>query len=284
MLTPQDLNLKYEELRSLFVTWLAKNQEGELHALRRAIFATAKASGLTTDPQNPASPGRPAHALPTEGMLSDRDYRRIRDIFWDLLIEGIVRPGMSNGNSDLPDFHVTDWGKAKLNSAAQSPYDPDNYLKGLCSDVPDIDPIILTYLTESLHTFRIGCLLSSTVSLGCAAEKALLLLIDAYTGWLKSPDKFKQATAGRVIKRQFDELRKRIDSQLRAELPAECKDGLDVELTALFDFIRAQRNDAGHPTGKEISRERAYANLLLFPVYVRRVYSLNDWLKKNPQQ
>lgn len=61
------------------------------------------------------------------------------------------------------------------------------------------------------------------------------------------------------------------------------KDGLDVELNALFDFIGNQRNDAGHPTGKTMERERAYANLVVFPVYVRKVYALIDLVSANPK-
>jgi hypothetical protein len=84
-----------------------------------------------------------------------------------------------------------------------------------------------------------------------------------------------------MIKRQFDEFRRMLDSELRVRLPHELADGLDVELNAIFDFIRNQRNDAGHPTGKTIERERAYANLVVFPVYLRKVYSLIDWLRAN---
>jgi hypothetical protein len=157
-------------------------------------------------------------------------------------------------------------------------------LTRLQGDVPDLDQIILTYLNESLRTFRIGCLLSSTICLGCASEKALLLLIAAYADSLPESrrGKFRRETDGRMIKRQFDEFRKILESDLRARLPRELEDGLDVELTALFDFIRQQRNDAGHPTGKTFERERAYANLMVFPVYVRKIYALMKWLAANP--
>lgn len=74
---------------------------------------------------------------------------------------------------------MTDFGKERIKDA-RTPYDPDGYLNALRSDVPDVDDVIITYLTESLHTFRIGSLLSSTITLGCASEKALLLRIGAY--------------------------------------------------------------------------------------------------------
>src|SRR6516164_6023032 len=62
---------------------------------------------------------------------------------------------------------------------------------------------VYIYLTESLHTFRIGSLLSSTITLGCASEKALLLLIDAYANALPQSKqaKFRNATQVPLIKR-----------------------------------------------------------------------------------
>lgn len=84
-----------------------------------------------------------------------------------------------------------------------------------------------------------------------------------------------------MIKHQFDEFRKMLDSELRARLPGNLQEGLDVELNANFDIIRNQRNDAGHPTGKEIERERAYANLVVIPVYFKKVYSIIEWLESN---
>ena len=86
-----------------------------------------------------------------------------------------------------------------------------------------------------------------------------------------------------MIKPQFEELRKVIDSDLRARLPRDLKEGLDVQLNAVFDFIRQQRNDAGHPKGKTVEREVAYANLAVFPTYVRKVYALIGWLAANPK-
>jgi hypothetical protein len=120
--------------------------------------------------------------------------------------------------------------------------------------VPALDPVIITYLTESLRTFRIGAMLSSTITLGCASEKAPLLLIKAYRDSLPkaSREKFESHTNGRMIKRQFEELRKMINGDLRGRLPPDLEDGLDVELNAIFDFIRNQRNDAGHRTGKMV--------------------------------
>ena len=195
-----------------------------------------------------------------------------------------MRPGLFDGtNNDLPWFHVTEYGKAVLNGLPQTPYDPDNYLKRLQADIQSLDPIIVTYLTEALHTFRIGCLLSSTVMLGCASEKAFQLLLEAYATALPQAqqEKFNKEIQNKLIKRQFDEFNKRLESHLKVRLPGDIKADLDVALTGVFSMIRNMRNDAGHPTGLRLAREVVYANLTVFPTYLKKVYSLIDWLQMN---
>lgn len=280
-----DLPLSYEPLRSLLIEWLTQVKGGQLNDLRTSISRLAIEQGHVADPtaQRHEAFGMQPIAYGGYGstLLSGRDYGRVQSIIWNLIIEGVVRPGLNDGsNNDLPFFHVTDFGKQRLKDGPKSPYDPDGYLKRLRADVGEIDPTIVTYLNESLHTFRIGCLLSSTISLGCASEMALLLLISAYADALPESmqDKFRKNTEGRMIKRQFDEFRKMHDSHLKDRLPSDLADGLDITLNAVFEMIRSQRNDAGHPTGREVSREQTYASLVIFPAYLKKVYDLIHWL------
>jgi hypothetical protein len=45
-------------------------------------------------------------------------------------------------------------------------------------------------------------------------------------------------------------------------------------IDSTFDIIRTTRNDAGHPSGNIIEKETVHANLLLFPIFCRRIYGL----------
>jgi hypothetical protein len=280
-----NLPLSYEELRSLVIESLSRVDNGQINDLRTAIAELAVERSQAADPATHSQGGyrtQPGIIGGDGPGLTGSDYGRVQSIMWDLIIEGVIRPGLADGaNNKLPFFHVTERGKHWIKEGPQSPYDPDGYLKRLRSSVAGLDPIIVTYLNESLHTFRIGCLLSSTIALGCASEKALLLLIAAYSDALPSTmqDKFRKNTEGRMIKRQFDEFRKMLDSHLRGHLTPDLADGLDITLNAVFEMIRTQRNDAGHPTGKEVSREQVYASLVVFPTYLKKVYDLIDWLK-----
>lgn len=282
------LKISSEQVRTLVIGALAKNPEGQLNDLRAQVARVAVEHGLVYDPkldQPKQVAGVDVHRIGTNYALADQDVARVQNIIWDLIIEGVVRPGRNDGSDQgLPFFHVTEMGRERIKDGFKSPYDPDGYLRRLRDDVPSIDDIIITYLDESLRAFRIGCLLASTITLGCASEKALLLLIDGYASALPTggrQEKFRKETEGKMVKRQFEELSKRVESHLKGLLPGDLKDDLDVALNAIFTMFRNMRNDAGHPTGKSISREQAYANLVVFPIYVRKVYDLMDWLRDN---
>jgi hypothetical protein len=119
---------------------------------------------------------------------------------------------------------------------------------------------------------------------GCAAEKAILLLMDGYGRAI--PDagkraKFEQETQARNISVKYKALWKRIEPTVPS-LPPELGDDLHTILDRTFDLIRTARNDAGHPAGKQLDRDAVHANLILFPVYCRRVYALIGHFANNP--
>ena len=72
------------------------------------------------------------------------------------------------------------------------------------------------------------------------------------------------------------------DELLALDLPVAPKDALDIQLSGVFTLIRYTRNDAGHPTEREIGRDEAYGNLLLFPQYCKRVYDLIAHFQASP--
>src|SRR5439155_14874365 len=149
-----------------------------------------------------------------------------------------------------------------------APHDPDGYLSYLKREVPGIDETILAYTSEALHAYLRGLTLSSSVMLGCGSEKAFLLLLDSYAGTIADPEikkKFEKETYG-SIKRKLDRFRLEVP-RFRDRLPKDLRDDLEIQLDATFNLIRTTRNDAGHPTGKIIDRQLAYANLRLFPPY-----------------
>jgi len=149
------------------------------------------------------------------------------------------------------------------------PYDIGQFIERLKTRVPAVDQFVLLYLTEALQCFRAGTYLTSAVMVGVASERILLDLRSAIESALdtkQKKDKFA-ATAGKLVKRIYDEIQKRLDPIMERITTALKKEDISAELSGIFDLIRKTRNDAGHPTGRKVEREEAFALLQLFPSY-----------------
>jgi hypothetical protein len=276
----EELNVTLEELRSLVLECLRNNEVTQYVVLCRSVARIAREKGLDHSIERPANSHYSSDA---DENLHRCDSERVLEIVWSLVVERILTIGANRDNASWPHFRITEYGKRVLSSTEPIPHDPSGYLKRLVKSVPKVDPIIQVYVEESLATFSINAILSSTIALGCASERAIILLCDSISQWIESgeeKDKFDKNTANTVIKKKFDAARAVIN-QHRSKLPPALADGLETMFTSVFEIIRMHRNDAGHPTGTIISREQAFANLQLFIPYLQKIYSLIDFYRRS---
>ncbi|MCL2405318.1 MAG: hypothetical protein FWC92_07205, partial [Defluviitaleaceae bacterium] len=54
----------------------------------------------------------------------------------------------------------------------------------LKNDVPNVDDVIYMYAEESIYGYNNGRMLSATITIGVASEKAIMLLIEAFISYL----------------------------------------------------------------------------------------------------
>jgi hypothetical protein len=276
------LQISDDAMRTLVLDSVSK--AAQINQLYPVIERLLVQRGLAADPPqvNRNMPG--VHIQQPPFHLDQSDVARVNDIMWDLFIEGITRPGLGDGlNNEWPFFHLTRDGQQVLNGKTPSAFDTDGYLNKITTEVKNTDPVILTYLRESLRTFQIRCYLASTVTLGCAAEKALLLLIEECANSLPAPEDqtFRNKVEPKMMKGKFEEFHKLLGHRIRPKLPKEIDHVLDIQLIGIFDIIRTQRNSAGHPSGADVQQKDASANFYVFPTFLKKVYDLIEWLKAN---
>lgn len=258
--------LSYDEIRAVVIEYVRTHPTGQV-PVRLQIFGGYEGQGRT---------------------VRDEDRELARQIFHELYLERIIVTG-SDPNSishlmDWPFYVLTEYGKRVLSAPEYQPHDVGGYLSLLKQQIPGIDTDVIRYLDESLHCFQRGTLLASAVMLGCAAEKAALLLIEAFGNAIQDSDqrnKYDKDTNHWMISRKYDAFWKRLEP-LSASLPRELREDLHTILDRVFDLIRTTRNSAGHPTGKMVERDTMRANLILFPSYCRRVYGLINHFKVTP--
>jgi hypothetical protein len=220
--------------------------------------------------------------------LPQDQHNDVVDVFLELANEGIIAPGRGAINSPgeamaWPWFRITSFGRKVLSTTDYVPYDPENYLGKFRVEFPTADPIILRHLEEGLRCLAKGLLLAAPVMIGCAAEKAMLLLIETFRDAITDPTKkaaFEKDIKSWMISKKYDALWDRLQVA-QAGLPPELKEDLHTVLDRVFDLIRTIRNDTGHPTGKVVDRETVLANFILFPVYCKRVFALVDFYRRN---
>jgi len=215
--------------------------------------------------------------------LEVNDLQRIQQMIHELYAEGIIAfgrkinppRGVTLQLFDHPFYHVTEYGEKVLDNTEYQPYDPDGYLQKLQAEITTVDPIIIRYLEECLSCFRRNLLLSAAVTLGCASEKAILLLTGVFGETLEGDDKvaFQKETNTYIISRKYRALWSRLEP-VSSSLPDNLGYNLESIIHNTFDIIRATRNEAGHPSGNIIEKETVHANLLLFPIFCKRIYKL----------
>jgi hypothetical protein len=90
------------------------------------------------------------------------------------------------------------------------------------------------------------------------------------------------ATSNRPVGRQWEEFRRRLDSQ-EDSLPEDLRDDLETILDGIFPLIRATRNEGGHPTWNKVECDIIHAYLQLFCPYAKRVAAVTEHFKGDAQ-
>ena len=278
------LELSYEQTRGLLLEVLGSSNSGggSIAILKASFKQLVLARGLAHEPQNSSS----FYSVSGySGELPQKYDSWMDDIVWDLIIEGILRPGLGDSlNNGLGWYHISDYGKHVLGDPLPQPYDSHGYLARI-NEISDLDNVIIAYLEESLKTFRMNCCLSAMTTLGCAADKAVSLLIDACeNNFSDSTEKteFSKKIDTISINRKHDVLSEVVRDKIQAQAPDEIKANLNNYLDGVFNIVRAYKDDAGHPSSKNITKEELHSYFVIFPSYLEKICSFIEWLSQNP--
>lgn len=209
----------------------------------------------------------------------DNFVSKIREIIQELINCGLIYPGTpGNSNESYPWLTVTEYGETVFLSEDWLPYDPEGYVKYLKNKVPAIDHVTLTYISEAVSTYHMRHFLSSTLTLGVASENLMIILIEKYAKWIPDADR-GDAFRAKIKKMSFyqiyDLFKKELPNDMNS-LSDELKNEWKTYLEGIFNFIRINRNEAGHPTGKVLDANVIYANLQAFPSYAEYIFKLSD--------
>lgn len=272
--------MDYETIRGLVIEFLKKSQSNlEFNTIVLGVQGLALEKRLI-QPSGSYLVGGAGGRLD----LNRKDRFKVIEILWEFILQRIISPGIDDMNFKLPWIHITDFGKKFLSDEKVLPQDPEGYLKELDSEIPHLDPIAKQYVEESLQTYLVNCPLASTVMLGVASEKIILLLIDAYINAIED-NTAKTRLSNKIeksfmIKLKYDLFKADFDAR-KSSFPRDLIYNAEIWMEYVYHMIRNYRNDAGHPSEAKITRDLAFANLRLFIPYVKNVYRLIAYFQSN---
>jgi len=200
----------------------------------------------------------------------------------------IATLGDHTGSATMPNFIVTEKGRAILERRQESPHNESRYLQAVNARVAQPNAVVMAYLAEGVEAWASGLYRSASMMVGCACEKLILLLAEAIAIGKVAPystnlSRTLSAVRPTHISTIFGDVRGALSEMaLKKRLPDHLADGIDRRLSSIFDHARVLRNDAGQPTGKDMTTEEAEAGLLLFPGFYEYVDQIISHLKLNP--
>ena len=214
------------------------------------------------------------HVAPNDDRPSSA---QIQAAVWGLVGRGLAYIDMSQRAPENWDLRLTSDGRALLQDDILNPDDPSGYLRQLYDQVPGLSDLAKRYIVEAIQTYYHGGYLASTVMLGVAAEAIVLDVGAALAEWLddQAGENLRSTLASgrKTYVQKFEAFRDRLIPNA-SRLPAELGDGLDLQLNAVLDLLRVNRNEAGHPTGVIIERDDAFVSLRVFARAAKRLYGL----------
>ena len=270
------IETSYEEMKSIvFEVLKSRNPFFQITDIETGVANIAISMNLVK---------KPNHLNSSRGSVNliEHDKTRVREIIWDLIIQRVLTIGAYN-NPGWPFLSLTEYGLKAIESELPIPNDISGYLTRIKNEIPSINEVVLNYLEESIKTYNINQLLSSTITLGCASEKALLLLIDTYCESFSDLEKgkdFKKKVDKKLIRAKFELFHEDLTRNI-SKIPSELKEDYNVTLVGIFEIIRRNRNEAGHPTGKQVEKEILFSHLQVFIPYCKYVYRLIDFFTTN---
>lgn len=266
----------YEEIRSATFEVLS-GRAGAIHSLDQYWHLKIEVGKVLDKYDN--LPPKPASSYPADSAITEADAEILREVFWDLFRQGILTIGKDESNNAFPFFRVTSFGaKAVREGDTYFISDTAVFEQRVRSEIPNVDDISVLYLKESFQAFRSGCLISSAVMLGVAAEHLFQLLLDQLESDPNQSSRFSSVFQQRTILKRIEKF-KNIIAADKASFREDTRESFDTQFLGIQSIIRIYRNESGHPTGKVIDREQAFVNLRLFIPFGKMIHYLMNYYK-----
>jgi hypothetical protein len=217
--------------------------------------------------------------------LTGAESQSVLELVHEFITSNLMMPAMNRSNSGWPWLALTSHGREVLSKGGPPVYDYEGYLADLKGRVPELDEVVERYLGESLRAYQANLYHAAMVMLGCASERAIGLLIEAYVGSIgdeTNREKLRARLAGRDISGRYERFKQSFDSTRNQIAASAAPRDFDAHVDGVFTFIRLLRNSIAHPAAvPNITAALVYANLQQFSYYVATIFELITYYREN---
>ena len=214
--------------------------------------------------------------------LTGVESQLVMEMIHELVVSNILMPAADRHNAGWPWFGVTSYGREVLARSGPPVYDYDGYMAEVRRAVPKLDSVVERYLSEALRAFQANLYVAAMVMLGCASERAIIMLIGSYVAAIDDPanqQKLQSRVTGRDISIAYGRFRESFNSTKSQITAAQIRD-FDAHVNGVFSFIRLLRNSVVHPEANpNITNALIYANLQQFVYYIGTIFGLVDYFE-----
>lgn len=262
----------YQHTKALLLEYLKDHPKGQYVECAEGVVRLAAQKGLM---------GQQA----PRGRERTHVRELVRQLLWQLLVQGIIVFGMDESNQNWPFYRLTGHGSDVVDGQRSQPYDPDNFLSEFLELNPKADSTVLGYLKEAVRAFNHDCPMSAAMMVGCVSEKVILILHEAFEEALSDPEEKEkfQRSYHWTIHSRYKALKSGLDAMAtHKRFPRNLAEAVASELPSAFEIIRRHRNAAGHPTlNMGINPDTVFLNLRILSEYVRCIYALVEYVEAN---
>ncbi|MDQ7829321.1 MAG: hypothetical protein QN158_01890 [Armatimonadota bacterium] len=205
------------------------------------------------------------------------------EVLHELATSNILLPALDRRHLGWPWVRVTEYGRQVLQTGRPVPYDPDRYLAAAQQRLPTLPPLVLDVLRESVAAFHRGLIRASALLLGVASELLMLELTEAFLATLPEAERrsLSEWWAEKSLYARYRLFREAFEARREAlALPDSVSKDIDAILDLVFNAVRLQRNEAGHPTGAPLNPVLMAATLQVFLEYAERITGLIAFLRQ----
>lgn len=200
---------------------------------------------------------------------------------WDWISRGLAYFDISQPSTSNWDLRLTEKGKRYIDEEDENPYNDNFWYASLLKKAVGISEIEKQYAQEAIKAFVNEMYVACHVMIGVSSESVILRMAQA----MAKSDLFeghetisKAVDNPRIsIRELFNKMRPELD-KAKKSIPGNLADNMSIWLDSMFDVIRVNRNDAGHPTGSTLSKEDSIMVLRCYVTYMSKACRLIHYL------